>query len=112
MPHKCVRCSKFYERGSPALLKGCECGSRVFVYLKQAPAPGTEEKKLDWLEKELAELSREKPVIIDVDAVENLRILEPGSYELNLASLMKREPLVIKSDKDVYYVKLPQAPKT
>ncbi|PIT85342.1 hypothetical protein COU36_03835, partial [Candidatus Micrarchaeota archaeon CG10_big_fil_rev_8_21_14_0_10_59_7] len=40
-------------------------------------------------------------------AVENLKILEPGSYELDISSLMKGNPLVIKSEHDIYYIKLP-----
>jgi predicted nucleic acid-binding Zn-ribbon protein len=64
-----------------------------------------------WLEEEMAYLTKDKTVIIDADAVENLRILEQGSYELDLPSLMKGDPLVIRSDKDVYYVKLPNPKK-
>jgi len=113
VPHKCARCGKVYDKPAPELLKGCPCGSRVFVFLKEMPAAGEEgTPDLGWLEQELMKLSREKPVIIDAGAVENLRILEPGSYELDIASLMKDDPLVIKSDKDVYYIKLPPAKKT
>lgn len=64
--------------------------------------------KLAWLEEELAFLTKEKPVSIDFDAVENLRVVEQGSYELNLPSLMKGDPLVVRSDSGVYYIKLPQ----
>jgi len=108
MPHKCVRCGKTYSNSSPELLKGCSCGSRVFVYLRQ----GQEQKKdVSWLEKEFKELADDKPVVIDEDAVENIRVVGKGSYELNTAALMRGDRLVVKSDKDVYYVKLPDAPK-
>lgn len=111
MPHKCVRCSKVYPNNSPELMRGCACGSRVFLFLREDQTDDkTERPSQDygWLEDELAFLSKDKPVSVDVDAVENLRILEKGSYELNLPSLMKGEPLVIKSDQHVYYVKLPK----
>jgi len=114
MPNKCVRCGKVYDKGSPELLKGCGCGSRVFVYLKRMPAAGAEKEAqpdLGWLEKEMAFLAKDKPVVVDADAIENLRILEPGRYELDVASLMRNDPLVIKSDKDVYYIKLPPVRK-
>ena len=131
MPHKCVRCSNVYASQSPELMSGCPCGSRVFLYLRdeneqiqettssghttaegpKAETPEPEGKDYGWLEDELAFLSKDKPVSVDVEAVENLRILEKGAYELDLPALMKGEPLVIKSDKHVYYVKLPK-PRT
>ncbi len=157
MPHKCVRCTTVYPNNSPELMRGCTCGSRVFLYIRDENAPNTppvgtavlapqppsasasstfnspasvpedpavmtasedEPSKpapaasdYGWLEDELAFLSKDKPVTVDVDAVENLRILEKGAYEIDLPSLFKGEPLVIKSDQHVYYVKLPQ-PRT
>ena len=117
MSHQCVRCSKVYANNSTELMRGCDCGSRVFLFLKESlvavPAASgkKESSKYAWLEEEMAYLSKDKTVIIDADAVENLRILEQGSYELDLPSLMKGDPLVIRSDKDVYYVKLPQPRK-
>ncbi len=188
MPHKCVRCTTVYPNNSPELMRGCSCGSRVFLFLRDPnapapvfkpsgsapgdlvaavfpsssnppaasgmlsasssapsspsssePAPSAQIEPSDdsavsdiadsapasnkgrplpstpdplvsdygWLEDELAFLSKDKPVSVDVDAVENLRILEKGAYEIDLPSLMKGEPLVIKSDQHVYYVKLP-----
>lgn len=156
MPHKCVRCTTVYPNNSPELMRGCACGSRVFLYIRDENAPNAplvatavltpqnpstpasttppasalvdetdastaaenEPTKpapaasdYGWLEDELAFLSKDKPVTVDVDAVENLRILEKGAYEIDLPSLFKGEPLVIKSDQHVYYVKLPQ-PRT
>ncbi|MBI5036821.1 hypothetical protein HZC09_05765 [Candidatus Micrarchaeota archaeon] len=111
MPHKCVRCSKAYPSQSPELMKGCSCGSRVFLFIREGEQPKQtpqQQKELDKLEEDLAFLSKDKPVIVDMDAVENLRILEKGSYEFDLQSLLKGEPLVIKSDQEVYYVKLPR----
>ncbi len=158
MPHKCVRCSSVFPNNSPELMRGCSCGSRVFLFLRdqnapdaqgekngirqpapqaqqpaQAPSPPSaqpaqapsasqpqqnlppqsssqhsDEQDYGWLEDELSFLSKDKPVSVDVDAVENLRILEKGAYEIDLPSLLKGEPLVIKSDKHVYYVKLPK----
>ncbi|MFH0836217.1 MAG: Zn-ribbon containing protein [Candidatus Micrarchaeota archaeon] len=113
MPHKCVRCGTVFDNKSMKLLNGCDCGSRVFLFLRDDQM--TEEGKqaapdVGWLEEELSFLAKEKPVSVDLDAVENLRILEQGAYELDLQSLMKGEPLVVKSDKDVYYIKMPSKP--
>jgi predicted nucleic acid-binding Zn-ribbon protein len=133
MPHKCVRCGKVYVNNSPELLKGCGCGSRVFVFLRddqvtlreleasgivpseeqkaKAAEEGVDAKELAWLEEELAPLAVEKPVSIDYDAAENLRVLEEGAYELNVSSLMRGDPLVVKSEKGVYYIRLPEFSK-
>ena len=35
MPHQCVRCNTFYEDGSQELLKGCNCGGRLFFFIKK-----------------------------------------------------------------------------
>jgi len=56
---------------------------------------------------ELVELSKDKSVIIDADAPENIKVLEPGSYELNVNSLFKGDPVILRTDSEVYYVKLP-----
>ena len=131
MPHKCVRCGKVFANNSAELVKGCPCGSRVFLFLREdqvtlkelvesgmregeaekkapdAPKAPVDVSHLHWLEEELAFLSKDKPVSVELDAVENLKILEPGSYELDISSLMKGNPLVIKSEHDIYYIKLP-----
>ncbi len=133
MPHKCVRCGKVFVNNSPELLKGCNCGSRVFVFLRddqitlreleqsgitptaeqkeKAAEEAIDSKELAWLEEELAPLTVEKPVSIDYDAAENLRVLEEGAYELNISSLMHGDPLVVKSEKGVYYIRLPEFAK-
>ena len=115
MPHKCVRCGQTFDNQSMKLLTGCDCGSRVFLFLRDDQVAEQKEGEtaekptpdLGWLEEELSFLAKEKPVSIDLDAVENLRILEQGSYELDLQSLMQGEPLVVKSDKGIYYIKMP-----
>lgn len=130
MPHKCVRCGRVLASNSPELLKGCACGSRVFVFLRdnqvtvaeleasgitptdeqkqKAAEEGIDARELAWLEEELSPLAVEKPVSIDYDAAENLRVLEEGSYEVNVSSLMRGDPLVVKSEKGVYYIRLPE----
>ncbi|HLC38058.1 MAG TPA: Zn-ribbon containing protein [Candidatus Norongarragalinales archaeon] len=104
--HKCVRCSKEYSNTSPELLKGCECGSRVFVFLKH-PGSGEQEEDYSWLESEFKALSKTQTVSVEKDAAENLKVLEKGSYELDVKSLMGGNPLVVKSEKGIYYIQMP-----
>ena len=106
MPHRCVRCAKEYSDTSRELLTGCSCGARVFVFLREGQAPADEDYA--WLENELSPLTKDKPVSIDTEAAENLRILEKGSYEIDVKALMAGNPLVVKSEKGIYYIKMPK----
>ena len=45
-----------------------------------------------------------KSIVLDL---ENVRIREKGIFEINLHSLLQKEPLVVKDANGVYYVKLP-----
>lgn len=98
-----------YEGGDLALRKGCECGARVFIYYgsrREAQKPPGETR---WIEKELVGLAgvRDAPVSIDI---ENVRVLEKGVFEINVANLM-RNPLIVKGEDGVFYVKLPALKK-
>ncbi|MFH0713614.1 MAG: Zn-ribbon containing protein [Candidatus Micrarchaeota archaeon] len=114
MPHSCVKCNKSYPDQSEAILKGCTCGSRIFYFIKtDAPAMCLPTAKVTeiLITEQLIELSKEKPVVINLDDPENIRVIEPGSYELNIPALFRGDPVILRTDSDVYYVKLP-APKS
>ncbi|MBD3388423.1 MAG: hypothetical protein GF416_05075 [Candidatus Altiarchaeales archaeon] len=115
MPHKCARCSRIFEDGAPELSEGCGCGSRVFLYLR-ADYAGTKEETikvleekeisesdLEWLDDEFKDRLREtgKPVSLDI---ENVLRVDEGKFHLNLQSLMRGEPVVIKAAEGVYYI--------
>jgi hypothetical protein len=120
MPHKCARCGEIYEDGAPELMEGCKCGARVFLYLrgKEGVKKGEAVKKLkekkisetdfEWLEKEFGDrLERERKTIhLDVETLERL---EEGKFKLDIASLMKGKPVVIKAKEGVYYIDIPYA---
>jgi uncharacterized protein len=119
MPHRCTRCGTIFEDGDSVILSGCpNCGWNKFLYVKTESKgsedqvnPALEEQKLD-LESSLDEVVRsidealssehegkkqepEAERKIDEDRVESVRILGPGSYELNLDSLLERKELVM-----------------
>jgi len=123
MPHKCARCQRIYNDDAVELMEGCSCGSRVFLYLRE----GDDEKDsgdtinelkkkrllnsdLDWIEDRFSkELGKEdKTISLDV---ENLLQLDKGKFRLNISSLMKGEPLVIKSRNGIYYIDIVHAMK-
>ncbi len=127
MLHKCVKCGKVYDNKDSALLFGCECGTRLFMVFKgddsNPIAPTEYEAVREKLEHATVGLQQEKPLVLRVeraksnehrpleDEVENVKVFERGCYEINVESLMRGSPIVIKTDKEVYYVQMPKAKK-
>ena len=143
MPHKCVSCSKVYPNSSPELLKGCACGSRIFLYMRSDDIPMKEAMDSGLgaaLESgKVAELAATHPVSVEMvsssDAeaqkmgeylgvqfpaansrkeqpAENITVIDRGEYELDIASLMAGDPLVVRSQNGIYYLKIPTIGKT
>jgi len=114
MPHQCVRCGKFYEDGSKELLSGCECGGRFFFFIRKKNLEEAQKitVNLTKSEKEQIEhdvldivgsLEDDQPVVLDL---ENIRILKPGKYELDIVELFKNKPLVYKMGEGTYVIDL------
>src|SRR3989338_8433195 len=115
MPHQCVRCNTFYDDGSKQIIEGCKCGGKLFYYIKK--------EKLEKMQKHLEELphltplqqkeiekdvrtivgdeAEEKPVVLDI---ENIKIVGPGKYELDIVQIFKGEPLVFKIEEGKYFI--------
>ncbi|MEM3400101.1 MAG: Zn-ribbon containing protein [Candidatus Micrarchaeia archaeon] len=104
MPHRCVKCNKIYGENSSELANGCSCGSRVFVFVK----PGGEiagDEDISWIARELAG-TLEKPKGVVALEVENIRMLSKGIFEVDISSLMSKNPVVVKDGNGVYYIRL------
>jgi len=128
MPHKCTRCEGIFRDGAAIILNGCpKCGWNKFLYVKDeitqpdmsagktgdtsiptaasqfikevdellGNKPAQPEPKESKVEKKLEEVG---------DRVESVRILSPGSYELNLDSIMKRDEIVMALKEDGTYI--------
>jgi uncharacterized protein len=113
MPHKCTKCGREYKDGSTEILKGCEsCGNKKFLFVKDAEINKDvlEEKTID----EIAEESREE--VLEVvepkkkrevemyDRVETIRIVSPGSYELNLEKMAETDERIVSVGKEGSYI--------
>jgi predicted nucleic acid-binding Zn-ribbon protein len=112
MPHKCTKCGREFSDGSTEILKGCpSCGSKKFLYIREA------HRHRDVLEeKTITEIAKEtnEEVLEVVEApgqtgdlqgrVESIRILAPGSYELNLKKLADSGDMVVGLGKDAKYM--------
>ncbi|MDD3621079.1 MAG: Zn-ribbon domain-containing protein [Methanofollis sp.] len=103
MPHKCTRCGREFEDGSTDILKGCpSCGGKKFLYVRE------EQRHDDVLEEksvgEIAEETGEEALEVTGDVgesasgyerVESIRIVGPGTYELNIEKLAQTEDMVV-----------------
>jgi predicted nucleic acid-binding Zn-ribbon protein len=112
MPHKCTKCGREFRDGSTDILKGCpSCGSKKFLYVRE------EHRHRDVLEeKTIQEIATEtKEEVLEVvqasetptdprGRVESIRILAPGSYELNLKKLAETNDMVVGLGKDAKYL--------
>lgn len=126
MPHKCTRCEKIFEDGAEVILSGCpNCGWNKFLYVKDMePEEEAEEKDVqvqpevvDSVKEDIPaeQFIREIDDIIGIahqekeaveeegERVESVRILGPGSYELNLSSLLERDEIVMAIKEDGTY---------
>ena len=113
MPHKCTKCGREYPDGSTEILKGCgSCGGKKFLYIKEAEIHKDvlEEKSIE----EIAEESKEK--VLEVvgpkkkkevemfDRVETIRILSPGSYELNIEKMAQSDERIVSVGNEGSYI--------
>jgi hypothetical protein len=105
MPHKCTNCEQVFEDGSGDILNGCpNCGWNKFLYVPAKPATETETDAEDTdAEIQSDKVEEEKETVPDME-VESIRILEKGSYELNLESLLEREEIIMSMKEDGRYL--------
>ena len=115
MPHKCARCGTIYDDNSPELIDGCSCGARVFLYLKERPGRSEEDtiRELEIKEiggEDLKRLDREFGMDLERTGrtihlnLENLHQIDKGRYRIDIKSLMKGDPLIMKVGDGVYYI--------
>lgn len=116
MPHKCTRCEHIFEDGAEVILSGCpNCGWNKFLYVQGKDASSQDEVPQDKEDDVVVESAESEPsenlikevdevlgvqekqpsLMEDGERVESVRILGPGSYELNLDSLLERKELVM-----------------
>ena len=112
MPHKCTKCGREYKDGSTEILKGCEsCGNKKFLYVKEAEINRDvlEEKTIDEIadesEQEVLEVVEPKKKQVEMyDRVETIRIVSPGSYELNLEKMAQSDERIVSVGKEGSYI--------
>lgn len=116
MPHQCVRCGTLYEDGAFEILRGCNCGGRLFFFVKKEALQRASEittrltlSEKKQMERDVLDLvgkerEEEQPVVLDFEAI---RVLGPGKFELDLVHLFKNDPLIYKIGEGKYIIDLP-----
>jgi predicted nucleic acid-binding Zn-ribbon protein len=116
MPHKCTRCEGLFKDGAAIILNGCpKCGWNKFLYMREEAGKKEESpaskfiKEVDKLLGNKVAKPESKSKLEEIgERVESVRILSPGSYELNLESLLERNEIVMALKEDgTYLVHLP-----
>jgi len=104
--HKCLRCGREFERLTEDLMHGCPaCGGKLFLYVREQESEvvAAEEKREEMIESEQhhgdvedAHANSCVPAsAAEEEQIAGLRILSPGVYELNLASLLQQKEIIL-----------------
>ena len=107
-----MQCGREYKEASPAILRGCEsCGGRKFLFV------GERDRNRDVLQEKstvtLAEESFSKVLEVQADPsgnqdfgtrLESIRIVAPGTYELNIEKLADSDERVVSIGTEGSYV--------
>ena len=112
MPHKCTKCGREYKDGSTEILKGCaSCGNKKFLYVKEAELNKDvlEEKSIEEIadesHEEVLEVAGPRKKQVEMyDRVETIRIVSPGSYELNLEKMAQTDERIVSVGKEGSYI--------
>ncbi|MCD6279576.1 hypothetical protein J7J26_02290 [Candidatus Micrarchaeota archaeon] len=86
----CIKCGTPKKPGEDR----CKCGSTVFVRY---------DKKL----KKRSENGNRKINHKKTKTIENIKIVRKGVFLINLDALTKKENLIIKDEKGIYYIHIP-----
>jgi predicted nucleic acid-binding Zn-ribbon protein len=114
MPNKCTKCGKVYEEGSEVIFTGCECGNRLFFYFRKVSEEeagklaeeGT--KEIQESASELIGIKDGEPVLDKGADIWNIKVKD-GVYEIDIASLMSGEPIIVAGEEGRYLVSLSSA---
>ncbi|WNY26375.1 Zn-ribbon domain-containing protein [Methanolapillus ohkumae] len=137
MPHRCTKCGAIFSDGDSVILTGCpQCKWGKFLYVREevvaadssradADSSGFSEiEKTKWPDAKIDQSDSINRVLENIDnvldsdemkkqepdrnRVDSIRILDSGSYELNLGSIMDKEEIVVGiKEEGQYAIDLP-----
>jgi predicted nucleic acid-binding Zn-ribbon protein len=95
MVHTCATCGKVYPDSSPDILQGCSsCGGKKFYFERPGAYRKTEVPACPPIPEPEPE-PEEKREEDRFDRVESIRILGPGTYELNIEKMADSDDRVV-----------------
>ncbi len=106
-------CGTVYEEGSDAILDGCECGNRLFFYFRkisdEEASKLKSEQNLEEVEslKTVIGIRDGEPMIDKGDDIWNIKVKGDGVFEIDISSLMMKEPVILAGEEGRYLVSLP-----
>ena len=78
--HQCLKCKKYFEDDEVPILDGCECGARIFLFVKQPEDVNRAEKMYSQIESKIKELEQEQVEIEKEEGQQELTT-PPEEYE-------------------------------
>jgi len=105
--HTCVTCGRVFPDSSPEILSGCSgCGGKKFYFERPVSHKKTSSSPPP-LQKEREKPEEEKPVVSPEEdrssRVESIRIIAPGTYELNIEKMAKCDDRVVSLGREGSY---------
>lgn len=105
--HTCVTCGRVFPDSSPEILTGCSgCGGKKFYFER----PVSHRKTSSPLPPPPAEPGQpddESPVVLQEEdrssRVESIRIIAPGTYELNIEKMARCDDRVVSLGREGSY---------
>lgn len=100
MPHRCVKCGREYRTNECEILKGCrECGGKKFIFVplveRQVEQKPPEQVTVREEKKPKEEENEDIIPVSDYNRLESIRIVSPGTYELNIEKLAGSDERVV-----------------
>lgn len=100
MPHRCVKCGREYRTNECEILKGCrECGGKKFIFVplveRQIEQKTPEHVTVREEKKPKEEENEDIIPVSDYNRLESIRIVSPGTYELNIEKLAGSDERVV-----------------
>ncbi len=105
-------CGTVYEEGSDAILDGCECGNRFFFYFRKISDKEASKLKSEQNLQEVESLKTVigikdgEPMIDKGNDIWNIKVKGDGVFEIDISSLMMKEPVIVAGEEGRYLVSL------
>ena len=119
MSHRCVSCGRVAGKNSRALLDGCpDCGCKKFTYQpsKGKPTTGKRATTVAGVKAELTaqngikQASDNRLEEIGMASFESIRLVEEGTYVINLKNILAQKHFVLGLEDGCYIIPFDEKP--